>query len=215
MWYFEFEIEILVRLAWRDVSVKEIPIKVKYDIYERVSHFRPFQDFARISILNTILFTIALLYYIPLRFLYLIFGKFQIKNLIQEFFSQEGSNLHKSCSVGFGVFMGIIPIWGFQMLVAVFLSYLLKLNKVIVLISSNISIPPFIPFIIFGSYYFGHFLLGGEKLVFSSDIDLQNIQSVLKQYIFGSLLFAIFSGIIFFCFTYLSLNLSNKLRIKK
>ena len=212
---FEFEIEILVRLAWRDVSVKEIPIKVKYDKYERVSHFRPFQDFARISILNTILFTIALLYYIPLRFLYLLFGKLRIKNLIQEFFNQEGSSLHKSCSVGFGVFMGIIPIWGFQMLVAVFLSYLLKLNKVIVLISSNISIPPFIPFIIFGSYYFGHFLLGGEKLVFSSDIDLQNIQSVLKQYIFGSFLFAIFSGIIFFCFTYLSLNLSDKLRIKK
>ncbi len=65
---FEFEIEIIVRTAWRHVPVKNVPIKVLYDPVERVSHFRPFKDFTRISILNTILVTITLFYIIPRNF---------------------------------------------------------------------------------------------------------------------------------------------------
>lgn len=62
---FEFEIEVIVRMAWKGVQVKNVPIKVLYDMQERVSHFRPFKDFTRISILNTVLVTIALLYIKP------------------------------------------------------------------------------------------------------------------------------------------------------
>lgn len=65
---FEFEIEIIVRTAWNDVLVKNIPVKVLYDPAERVSHFRPFQDFTRISILNTVLVLITLLYIKPRNF---------------------------------------------------------------------------------------------------------------------------------------------------
>ncbi len=58
---FEFEIEIIVRLAWNGIEVKNIPIQVLYDPAERVSHFRPFRDFTRISIVNTVLVTILFL----------------------------------------------------------------------------------------------------------------------------------------------------------
>lgn len=61
---FEFEIEVIVRTAWKGIPVKSIPVKVLYDSAERVSHFRPFKDFTRISILNTALvfFTITLIW---------------------------------------------------------------------------------------------------------------------------------------------------------
>src|SRR5690606_21387153 len=36
---FEFEIEVIVRTAWKGVIVKKVPVKVLYDINERVSHF--------------------------------------------------------------------------------------------------------------------------------------------------------------------------------
>ena len=62
---FEFEIEVIVRAAWQGTSVKNIPIKVKYDETERVSHFRPFKDFTRISIFNTILVLITIFYIMP------------------------------------------------------------------------------------------------------------------------------------------------------
>jgi hypothetical protein len=212
---FEFEIEVMVRMAWENIPIKEIPIRVKYDEKERISHFRPFKDFTRISILNTVLFTIALLYYIPLRGLAFLFGKERIKKIRKDFFSQEGSLLQKSTSIGFGAFMGVVPIWGFQMLVAIFLSHIFRLNKVIVLIFSNISIPPLIPFILFGSYYAGHLVIGGEELIFSTDIDLEHVQSVLKQYLIGSMIFALFLGFIFFIFSYLFISLSDKLISKK
>jgi len=208
---FEFEIEVIVRMAWKGVQVKEIPIRVKYD-ETRVSHFRPFKDFTRISILNTIFFIIAILFYIPQRFLFLLFGKKRIKKIKQDFISQEGTKLQKSLSIGFGAFMGIIPIWGFQMIVAVFFAYLFKLNKVIVLITSNISIPPFIPFILFGSYLCGHLLIGGEELRFSNTINLDNIQSVMKQYLIGSFVFAIILGAIFFSISYILISITNKNR---
>ena len=67
---YEFEVEIIVRAAWRGVRVENIPIKVYYPPQEeRVSHFRPLRDFTRISLLNTVLVLYALLFYYPWRFL--------------------------------------------------------------------------------------------------------------------------------------------------
>jgi len=63
---FEFEIEVLVMSAWRGIEITEVPVRVYYaDKANRVSHFRPFKDFTRISILNTFLVTIALFYIKP------------------------------------------------------------------------------------------------------------------------------------------------------
>ncbi len=63
---FEFEIEVLVRSSWRGIAITHVPVRVFYaEKGKRVSHFRPFKDFTRISILNTFLVTIALLYIKP------------------------------------------------------------------------------------------------------------------------------------------------------
>ena len=62
---FEFEIEIIVRASWKGIKVKNVPIQVLYDESERVSHFRPFKDFTRISVLNTVLVLISLIYIKP------------------------------------------------------------------------------------------------------------------------------------------------------
>lgn len=63
---FEFEIEVLVRSAWKGIELTHVPVRVFYaEKGKRVSHFRPFKDFTRISILNTFLVTIALFYIKP------------------------------------------------------------------------------------------------------------------------------------------------------
>jgi glycosyltransferase involved in cell wall biosynthesis len=63
---YEAELELLVRLAWRNVTLIPIPIRVRYPpAGERVSHFRPITDFLRISALNTILFFLAIIYGYP------------------------------------------------------------------------------------------------------------------------------------------------------
>jgi glycosyltransferase involved in cell wall biosynthesis len=63
---YEFEIEVIVRAAWSGIEVIEVPVKVFYPEKEaRISHFRPFRDFSRISVLNTFLVLIAFLYIKP------------------------------------------------------------------------------------------------------------------------------------------------------
>jgi glycosyltransferase involved in cell wall biosynthesis len=45
---FQFEVEILVRAAWANIPVIEVPVSVSYATGPlRVSHFRPFVDFMR------------------------------------------------------------------------------------------------------------------------------------------------------------------------
>lgn len=63
---FELEIEVLVKAAWAGALIRNKPVKVLYDPKERVTHFRPFQDVARITLLN-IYFVLALLLYIAPR----------------------------------------------------------------------------------------------------------------------------------------------------
>lgn len=63
---YEAELELLVRSAWRNISIVPLTIKVYYPpAEERVSHFRPAKDFTRISILNTFFCFAAILYGYP------------------------------------------------------------------------------------------------------------------------------------------------------
>ncbi|MDR1342504.1 MAG: glycosyltransferase family 2 protein [Prevotellaceae bacterium] len=65
---YEAELELLVRLAWRNVAQIPVPIRVRYHpAGERVSHFRPTADFLRISALNTVLVFLAIIYGYPSR----------------------------------------------------------------------------------------------------------------------------------------------------
>lgn len=63
---YEAELELLVFAAWAGVSIDSVPVRVYYPpVEERVTHFRPVYDFARISVLNTILCIGALIYGYP------------------------------------------------------------------------------------------------------------------------------------------------------
>ena len=65
---YEAELELLVFSAWRGIELIPIKINVFYPkAEERVSHFRPFWDFFRISVLNTVLCVVALCYGWPSR----------------------------------------------------------------------------------------------------------------------------------------------------
>ena len=76
------------------------------------------------------------------------------------------------------------------MITAVAAAHLLRLNKVLTLVSSNISIPPMIPFILYGSFYAGSLLLGESMKVIPSDLTFDAISGSLTQYLAGSIILA-------------------------
>lgn len=64
---YEAELELMVFASWHGTKLVSVPVNVFYPSREeRVSHFRPGKDFTRISILNTVLCVLALVYGLPL-----------------------------------------------------------------------------------------------------------------------------------------------------
>jgi len=210
---YEFEIEVLVRLAWKGIKITSIPIQVKYfSPEERVSHFRPFKDFGRISILNTVLVTYALIFIHPFWFIKKL-NKKNIKQFIDtNILKSKDSNTKITFSVMLGVFMGSSPFWGWQMTIVFFLSILFKLNKVIALVASNISLPPMLPFIIYGSYKIGGFVYTKNvvEINFNSSISLEMVKTNFLQYFYGSLIFAFFLSLTIGVITFIVLKIWRK-----
>ena len=203
---FEFEIEVIVRSAWKGILVKNIPIQILYDPAERVSHFRPFKDFTRISILNTVLVVNALLYIKPRDFFRKAKKKGFKKFFLEDILESNDSNFKKAAAIALGIFIGLSPFWGFQTILLLSFATLLRLNKVIAYLSSNVSFPPFIPFIIYGSLKMGSYFVSNEtSLVLDSSLTLDDIQKNATQYIVGSLILATVSALFFGLISYLLL----------
>ncbi|MDR6843386.1 DUF2062 domain-containing protein [Flavobacterium granuli] len=213
---FEFEIEVIVRSAWKGIPVRNIPVKVLYDPEERVSHFRPFKDFTRISILNTVLLTKALIYIKPRDFFRKLKKKGLKKFFLENILHSSDSNERKAFSIALGVFIGICPFWGFQTILVLFLAVLLKLNKAIAFAFTNVSFPPFIPFIIYGSLKVGSYFITSDKpLILNSDMTFADIQKNLAQYVVGSFILATFLAVLFGFTSYLLLSLVDNNKNKK
>lgn len=208
---FEFEIEVIVRSAWKGVNVKNIPVKVLYDMNERVSHFRPFKDFTRISILNTVFVTITLLYIIPRNFIRN-FKKKSFKKFIKEdVLGSKDSNKIKSLSIALGVLFGILPVWGFQTFLVMFFAVLFRWNKVLAFAFSNISIPPMIPLIIWFSLKVGGWVVPSlSTFSFDKEMTFSMIQDHFLQYLIGSVILAVSSAFLFGIGSYFLLSFLGK-----
>lgn len=193
---YEFEVEIIVRAAWQGIEVENVPVRVYYaPAGERISHFRPLRDFARISLLNTVLVLGALLFYYPWRFI-----RSLTRENIRRFFrvqilDSRESNARLAVAMGWGVFCAIIPLWGYQALFAGVSAHFMRLNKIVAIVFSNLSIPPLIPLILYASYWIGGRTLGLPVELTLAQISFQRLTGSLVQYLAGSCLLALVCGL--------------------
>ena len=133
-----------------------------------------------------------------------------------------------STAIGFGIFMGILPIWGFQMLTAAFLAHFVRLNKILVLAASNISIPPIVPFIVYFSYKIGGFIVSNPENHSKENLlqlkqqlmdghfytTFQELGYSIYQYVVGSIAFGLGLGLIVGLITFLILKASILIKRK-
>jgi glycosyltransferase involved in cell wall biosynthesis len=213
---FEFEVEVIVKAYWLGIDVTHVPINVLYDPTERVSHFRPFWDIARITILIIWFLLVRLFYITPKAF----FNKLKKKGLkqfiIQDVLKSHDSPKKKALSVALGLFLGLSPLWGFHTVIVIFLAVVLKLNKVIAFITSNISLPPFIPLVLLLSMQVGNWVLG-IKTYYTLDMFTKNFDLFqnLKAYIIGSLVLSTSCALIFGLLSYVLFSWwSSKKRVQ-
>ncbi|MBF0316026.1 MAG: DUF2062 domain-containing protein [Oligoflexia bacterium] len=148
---YDFEIEVLIRLIWKGVTVKEIDVDVYYPPkHERVSHFHKFKDNIRISTLNTFLVIISLL-------------------------RSRLSSKELAIGIGVGVFVGTTPLWGFHTLIVSLIAFFFRLNWPILWLGSQISIPPAVPFLIWGAAKIRMALTGEATLFQLQEFSIKHV----------------------------------------
>lgn len=202
---FEFEIEVLVKTAWRGVPIENVPVKVRYDYRERVSHFRPFWDFARITLLN-IWFVFVTFFYIKPKKKFFVFKEKGLRRFWREdILKSDEPPLKKAKAISLGVFVGLSPFLGFHSLLVLLGARLLRLNLFTAFLFSNVSIAPFLPFIVYASYQTGALVLGRKPDWAMNIQDIENAGDVLFgfwQYFLGGLVlagvFGLLSGTFFY-----------------
>ena len=187
---YAFELEFLVRAAWVRTPIIPIPVKCVYQPEQvRHSHFRPIADLSHITIMNIGL--VLQSWFVPrvLRATWSFGQKKSFRSTVREFFSEHAHDpLRMSLAAGLGLFFGIAPIWGYQMIIVAALAHLLRLNKAIALLASNISIPPVMPFILYGALALGHWMCTGQPLELSvSEISRAKALEYLWQWLVGSI----------------------------
>lgn len=209
---YEFEIEVLVRLAWKNIPVLPVPVKVYYGA-ERVSHFRPFKDFSRISVLNTVLVLITFLYIKPRDIVRTLFNRHKLAAFMRDnLLNATASDEKKALSIAFGIFMGIVPIWGFQLVTAIALAILFRLDKALTILFANISIPPMIPLILFASFQCGTLWMGADAapMPWDQEISFDTMKLNIRQYIYGSITLAVAAAVVSGLLSYIIIKLFKR-----
>ncbi|MBA2405344.1 MAG: DUF2062 domain-containing protein, partial [Bdellovibrionales bacterium] len=160
---YDFEIEVLIRLMWKKVEVREVEIDVYYPpAEERVSHFDKLWDNVKISLLNTVLVILSLLR-----------SNISRKRII--------------ASVALGVFIGVIPIYGFQMYLAALVAFVFRLNFPLMFLAGQISLPPMIPLWTLISLQIGSKLIN-TSLYISFDNVMESAQRLIPVWFLGSII---------------------------
>lgn len=164
---FGFDVEILTRAIWGGLKLHEIPVKVTYAPRgEHLTHFRPFMDNFKMSMLHTHLVGLRLLPFRPRQIVK--DSKPQDRSLFRsprKFFktllNENTTPPLLATSAAIGTFLAVLPIPGFHMLLILYVCLRMKLNKIMALAIQNLFMPPVTPFICIELGYFlryGHFL---------------------------------------------------------
>ena len=194
---YAYELEALVRAAWTELALVTVPVGCTYQPEQvQRSHFRPLVDTLRISQLNMKLSLQAWFAPASLRKAWSLRERQTMGQVLREFFVEHAHEPGRlACAVGLGLFCGVAPIWGWQMVVAAAVAHRLQLNKVIALLASNISILPLAPVILWGGLETGHRMFTGQWLEISvKAMTRSTISEHLLHWVVGSLVLAAATG---------------------
>lgn len=162
---YSFEIEVLVRAAWAGFIVADVPIRVHYPPRaERISHFRPFMDNLRLTMLNTRLTARAIVPLPQKQFTQDDSGSITALRPMRSLrilLSRNETPRNLALSGAIGVFIGVLPIFGVHSLTILLVLGFMKLNKFMGLASSQLCMPPLVPAMCIEA---GHYLRHGRLL---------------------------------------------------
>ena len=172
---FEYESEIISRAGWAGCPVLELPVNTTYlPPGRRVSHYRPWMDSIRGVLMHVRLVLRAVVplphrRYRPRGVLLRrwlapreLLSWLDPRRAWRELRDRRTDRTELAAALSVGVFVGNLPAYPFQTLLAIYLARRLHLNPLAVVAGSQVSTPPVGLLLIAAAIYVGHFLLHGS-----------------------------------------------------
>jgi len=133
--------------------------------------------------------------------------KWKFKKVLVRLFKLNNTPQEIALGTALGVFIAILPVYGLHTVLVIIAAILIKpANKVAILLGTNISLPPTVPFITWAGYEIGRFILKDNFAPLSwSDfkhITFENISSHYKPLFLGSVVLGIACAVIFYFLTF-------------
>ena len=201
---YTFIVESLVRLLWGGVRLAEVPVRTLYQPKgQYVTHFRPFADNLRFSLLHTWLVCRRLLPW-PMRRLVpkataAAPSLFRNPRAFLKYLLQENATPEMlGVSAGVSTFLAVLPLFSCHMAVILYACIRLKLNKIMALAIQNLYMPPLTPFLCIelGHYMqHGHFLKEASMQTLFREAHLRLLDWLLGSLVLAPLL-AVAAGLV-------------------
>ncbi len=183
---YNFEAEVLAKAAWAGLTFKEVAVDVWYPPpAERVTHFRPFWDNWRFTLMHTRLVARRLSPWPHRRLVEKAPAeKFSLKMLarptevIVKLLREHATPPELAVSAAMGVLIGTLPLFSMHSLVIIYVAARLHLNKLMGLLTQNLSVPPFVPAV---CVELGHYFLYGQWLVIDPLSSHQIFRLIIRE----------------------------------
>lgn len=125
------------------------------------------------------------------------------KNLRKLFLDESETPLNKAAAMFIGVFIGVLPIWGMQILSAIASAQFFKVNKPLAVVGSYINLTPLFPVLVYFSLKIGALILGSiETLPALNDISILTAKTYFWLYVIGCIPVAFITAFVFGTVTY-------------
>lgn len=131
-------------------------------------------------------------------------GKLTIKQRFLSLLKMNNTPKEIALGVSLGVFIGVTPLYGFHTLMVILFALAVKrANKIAILLGTNISIPPTMPFLTWGGYSIGKKILDDHwpelNLAFFKNFTIKDIHLIYFPLFLGSIVLgAVAAGIFYF-----------------
>jgi len=143
----------------------------------------------------------------------------QVKLIVVRFVRLRGLPVEIAKGMALGIFIGMTPTFGFQMVIAIFFAYLLRENRLAAILGVWITNPVTAPFIYAAEYEVGRLILGLEHVGLPTEFTWQAYThlgwGILLPMWVGGILAGIVCGFLAYVMTLWLIPIVKTLRIRR
>ena len=133
--------------------------------------------------------------------------KFKFKKILVKLIRQHNSPHEIALGAGIGAFISVLPVYGLHTVLVILAAIIVRpANKIAILLGTNLSLPPTVPFITWAGYELGRFILKGNfpplSWEFFKHLTFQKIVSLYWPLFLGSLVLGVICAIVVYGVTF-------------